>query len=120
MTQPMNPFDYETDGPTEYCWGAGIFPPGIADGEGQRRAQDDFGDNLIPRTNHVGDIDDTFARAVADRRTDPTDAESNRDFECAGNPDRYGPQPRLVKAPPQPNIPETDFSVVDRPLERKE
>jgi hypothetical protein len=115
----LDPNDYGDDGPTEFSWGAGIFPPGIADGEGQRRAQDDFGDNMIPRTAPIGDADDIYARAVADRRTDPTDPESNRDFECAGNPDRFGANPPLIRSEPQINVPETDFQVVNSPLERK-
>jgi hypothetical protein len=104
MTRPMDPFDYQDDNePTEFSWGLGLFPPGIADGEGQTHHQDDFGDNMIPNTAKIGDKGDNYARAVADRRTDPTDPESGRDFESCGNPDRYGGQPPLIRAEPQPN-----------------
>lgn len=98
----MNPDDIP-DGGSEYDWGPGMFPPGVADGEGQHKMQDNFGANMIP-PQHEGAINDNFARAVADRRTDPTNPESNRDFECYGNPDRYGAQPPLVQADPQANI----------------
>lgn len=104
MPRPLDPnSDALYDGNSEYSWGPGMFPPGIADGEGQSRQQDDFGDNLIPRTAKIGARDDNYARAVADRRTDPTDPESNRDFECLGNPDRFGGQPPLVQAPTETN-----------------
>ena len=103
MSRPLDP-NAEFDGPSEYCWGTGMFPPGIADNEGQSRMQDDFGSNLYPQTNPIGAHDDNYARAVADRRTDPTDPDSNRDFETYGNPDRYGAGPALVKAEPQPNV----------------
>ena len=118
MSEPMDPTCFD-DGPTEYSWGAGIFPPGIADNEGQRNPQDDFGENQIPRTNPIGDVDDTWAKAVADRRTDSTDPESGRDFETYGNPDRYGAQPPLVRARPQPNISQNNDQLVREPLQRK-
>lgn len=91
------------DGPSEYSWGPGLFPPGIANNEGQSRYQDDFGDNLRPNVNSIGAHDDNYARAVADRRTDSTDPTSGRDFETAGNPDRFGAAPPLVRANPQEN-----------------
>lgn len=102
VTVPLDP-NRDYDGESEYCWGPGLFPPGIANGEGQSRQQDDFGDNLPHQTPKIGDADDNYARAVADRRTDPTDPDSNRDFETLGNPDRYGGAPPLVRAQPQPN-----------------
>jgi hypothetical protein len=97
MRRPLDP-NAEFDGNSEYSWGPGLFPPGIADNEGQRRQQDDFGNNLVPQTNPIGDSRDNYARAVADRRTDSTDGNSQRDFETLGNPDRYGGQPPLVQA----------------------
>lgn len=105
MTQPLDPNDIGSldEGPSEFGWGPGMFPPGIANGEGQTRGQDDFGENMRPLLPKWGDSTDNYARAVADRRTDPTDAQSTRDFEALGNPDRYGGGPKLVKAEPQPN-----------------
>lgn len=113
----MDPNDMG-DGPTEFGWGPGIFPPGIANNEGQRKPQDDFGENMIPQTKRVGAHNDNYARAVADRRTDATDPESNRDFDALGNPDRYGGQPPLVRAEPQPNIP-TEQEEIEWKLERR-
>lgn len=103
MTQPMDPNNIPDD-ESEYSWGAGMFPPGIANNEGQTYAQDDFGANMKPPVRPIGSKDDNYARAVADRRTDSTDPESNRDFECYGNTDRYGANPALVQAPTQPNV----------------
>jgi hypothetical protein len=103
MTIPMDPNDLNDEGPTEYSWGPGLFPPGIANNEGQTKPQDDFGENLIAKTVRIGDVKDNYARAVADRRTDPTDPESNRDFETLGNPDRFGGNPPLIRSEPQPN-----------------
>lgn len=105
MSQPLDPNDLSDDGPSEYGWGPGLFPPGIANNEGQSRQQDDFGINMVPPRlrDKAGDASDNYARAVADRRTDPTDPESGRDFETLGNPDRFGGQPPLVRAQPQPN-----------------
>ncbi|QGJ90137.1 hypothetical protein HWC80_gp075 [Mycobacterium phage Indlulamithi] len=114
----MDPNNYGFDGPTEFSWGAGLFPPGIADNEGQSRYQDDFGDNMIPQTNRIGGSDDAYARAVADRRTDSTDPDSGRDFETLGNPDRYGKQPPLVRDSPQRNVSQRDDRVERKPLER--
>src|ERR1700754_981602 len=102
MTRPMDPNE-DYDGVSEYGWGPGMFPPGVANNEGQRHQQDDFGDNMIPQTNRVGSHGDNYARMVADRRTDPTDPDSGRDFETLGNPDRYGGAPPLVQAPTVPN-----------------
>lgn len=104
---------------SEYTWGYGLFPPGIADNEGQLEHQDDFGDNLDPQTNKIGDVSDNYARAVADRRTDPTDPDSNRDFNSAGNPDRFGGQPPLVRDTPQPNRTDGDPYVERRGVDRK-
>ena len=103
MNTPLDP-NQPFDGPSEFSWGKGMFPPGIAENEGQRRMQQDFGDNMIPTTNRVGSHNDNYARAVADRRTDPTDPESQRDFETLGNPDRFGAAPPLIRELPQPNI----------------
>lgn len=101
---PLDP-DNLPDGASEYGWGAGMFPPGIADGEGQRRQQDDFGTNMVPPRlrDKAGDQSDNYARAVADRRTDATDPESGRDFETLGNPDRFGGAKPLVQAPTERN-----------------
>lgn len=114
----MDPTDIG-DGPSEYSWGPGLFPPGIADNEGQRQYQDDFGDNLIPQTQKIGDSSDNYARAVADRRTDPTDPDSNRDFESCGNPDRFGANPPLVRAETQRNVTESDPYVERTGVDRK-
>ncbi len=107
------------DGETEFGWGPGLFPPGIANGEGQSKHQDDFGENMIPRTNPIGSSMDNYARAVADRRTDPTDAESGRDFESYGNPDRYGANPSLVQADTQKNRRTISPEYGRPPLQRK-
>lgn len=106
MSMPMDPNDL-CDGETEFGWGGGQFPPGIANNEGQSRGQDDFGSAYpdIALNASTGDESDNYARAVADRRTDPTDPDSNRDFETYGNPDRFGAQPALVQAAPQRNSP---------------
>lgn len=107
MSRDPSPFDIATgdDDESEFGWGAGIFPPGVAGGEGQRFQQDDFGANL-PRTT-AGEPGtrnrDNYARMVADKRTDSTDPESSRDFESLGNTDRYGAQPPLVRADTKPN-----------------
>lgn len=98
-----DPNNIVDDGPTEFSWGAGLFPPGIADGEGQRYNQFDFGENLYPRTAPIGDSDDNYARAVADRRTDSTNPDSNRDFHSPGNMDRFGKNPPLVRERPVDN-----------------
>ena len=118
MTNPIDPYDESDLGASEFDYGGGMFPPGIADGEGQSRHQDDFGNNLVPGTPYIGDASDNYARAVADRRTDPTDPNSNRDFESYGNPDRFGPGDKLVKAKPQPNVP-TPITFRWPPLQRK-
>lgn len=116
----MDPNDLDSlEGESEYTWGKGIFPPGIAENEPQRAHQDDFGDNLYPRTNIVGDFDDNYARAVADRRTDPTDPDSGRDFNALGNPDRYGGQPALVQGETQSNVATPDPYVERRGVTRK-
>lgn len=104
MTAPMDPNELE-DGPTEFSYGPGMFQPGIANNEGQSAQQDDFGADY----GHLGlarnglTEEDQYARLVADRRTDPTDPDSGRDFETCGNPDRFGPNPPLVQADPEPN-----------------
>jgi hypothetical protein len=111
MTQPMDPFN-PPDDESEYGFGPGLFPPGIANNEGQTFAQDDFGANMRPPVKPIGAHNDNYARMVADRRTDPCDPNSNRDFETCGNPDRYGGNPPLVKAPTEPNVSQRE----DRPL----
>lgn len=104
MTQPMDPNDFDAfEGPSEYSWGRGLFPPGIANNEGQTKLQEDFGDALP--FNKIGDARDNYARAVADRRTDSTDPDSTRDFSALGNCDRYGASPPLIREEPQPNRP---------------
>lgn len=104
MTAPLDP-DELPDGPTEFGYGDGMFAPGVANNEGQSRPQDDFGADYgrygLARQGNTEE--DNYARAVADRRTDPTDPESGRDFETCGNPDRYGGQPPLIREDPQPN-----------------
>lgn len=100
-------------GESEFCWGAGMFPPGIADNEGQSKQQQDFGESLLH--NPIGDAKDNWARAVADRRTDSIDPDSERSFETLGNPDRYGGQPPLIREQPQPNTPAEDSPKVQAP-----
>ena len=102
MPRPLDP-NAEFDGNSEYSWGPGLFPPGVAENEGQTGPQDDFGDNMHPQTEKVGSHNDNYARMVADRRTDPTDPDSGRDFESLGNPDRFGGNPPLVRANPERN-----------------
>ena len=96
----------QEDDESEYGYGAGMFPPGIANNEGQRYKQDDFGAPYGTQglSADGGTNADNYARAVADRRTDPLDAESNRDFDVAGLEDRYGANPPLVRAKRQPNV----------------
>lgn len=107
MTTPMDPNNLNNLGNSEFSWGPGLFPPGIANNEGQTKQQDDFGANMKPAVNADGaTLFDNYARAVADRRTDPCDPESNRDFETLGNVDRFGANPALVQADPQPNVPD--------------
>lgn len=114
---PMDPNDL-SDGPTEFSYGGGMFAPGVANNEGQSRHQDDFADNYPDILPHGEDDDDIFARAVADRRTDPTDPTSGRDFETCGNPDRFGAQPPLVQAPTEPNRPDKP-ELTEQKLQRK-
>lgn len=111
MTQPLDPNNLP-NGESEYGWGPGIFPPGIANNEGQTYAQDDFGANAKPPVNPIGAHNDNYARMVADKRTDPTDPDSNRDFESLGNPDRFGGAPPLVSAPTQANV--SQHPVIER------
>lgn len=101
MSYPLDPNNLP-DGPSEYSWSAGLFPPGIANNEGQANSQDNFGDNMIP-PQYEESANSNYARAVADRRTDPVDPDSQRDFTVAGLVDRYGPNHPLVKAPTQEN-----------------
>lgn len=117
MSQPMDP-NRLPDGESEYGWGAGLFPPGIAAGEGQKKQQDDFGANMKPPVKPIGAHNDNYARAVADRRTDSTDPNSNRDFECYGNTDRYGANPALVQADTQKNVSQHP-TVTPSKMERK-
>ena len=95
------------DGETEFGWGPGQFPPGIANNEGQTLHQDDFGEQYpdLGLSALTGDEQDNYARAVADRRTDSTDPNSGRDFETYGNPDRFGAGPALIRAETQQNRP---------------
>lgn len=91
------------DGPSEFCWGKGLVPPGVAQNEAQRRAQADFGAGYPQLESRIGSADDDWARMVADKRTDTTDPDSNRDFEVLGNQDRYGGQPAMIQEPTVPN-----------------
>ena len=103
MSAPLDP-DQPFDGPSEFSWGRGLFPPGIASNEAQANSQADFGEHMIPVTNPIGAHNDQYARMVADRRTDATDVDSARDFESLGNPDRYGAAPPLVRETPVPDV----------------
>lgn len=101
----INPEDVNTnEGPSEYSWGAGMFPPGIAQNENQRKSQADFGAGYPNLVSVIGDNDDNYARMVADKRTDTTDSTSNRDFNELGNCDRYGAAPALIQDNTVPNI----------------
>lgn len=100
MTAPMDPNELE-DGPTEFSYGPGMFAPGTASNEGQSREQGNFGQYAYPPIDSMEGDDANFARAVADRRTDPCDPNSGRSFETLGNPDRYGAQPPLIRADPE-------------------
>lgn len=104
MTQPMDPANIKDLEGGEYSYGMGLFPPGVAANEGQSQYQDDFGANMRPAVYADGEsLADNYARAVADRRTDPCDAASSRDFETLGNCDRFGAGPPLVRAKPVSN-----------------
>ena len=117
VNQPMDPKELG-DGETEFGWGAGQFPPGIAANEGQTKHQESFADpypDILPAS---GDESDNYARAVADRRTDPTDPTSERDFEACGLEDRYGASPPLVREAPQPNKSERPELQDEKPARR--
>jgi len=123
MSTPLDPSNLP-DGNSEYCWGSGIFPPGIASNIGQQNQQDDFGEDYPSQglqAKHSGGYEnpitgsgpDGYALAVAARRTDTLDSDSPIDFEIEGNVDRYGPNPALVQEPPQPNVPWwTEFEIL--------
>lgn len=99
MKQPLDPNNLDNPDGGEYSWGRGLFPPGVANNEGQRRSQDDFGNHMVPSAAADGTShQDNYARQVADRRTDTTDPGSGRDMESLGNTDRYGAAPPLVEA----------------------
>jgi hypothetical protein len=99
----MDPYEEDLSAESEYGWGLGIFAPGVANNEGQSQEQEDFGANYGAQGLSADGMtgEDIYARAVADRRTDPTDPSSGRDFESLGNPDRFGPNPPLVREAPQ-------------------
>ena len=97
MKQPLDPNNLNDPDGGEFSWGPGMFPPGVANNEGQSKAQDNFGTHMFPPQD-ADDSRDNYARTVADRRTDVTDPESGRDFETLGNTDRYGAAPPLVRA----------------------
>lgn len=104
MRQPLDPHNQNDPGASEFSWGSGLFPPGVANNEGQRRPQDDFGNHMVPSAAADGTShQDNYARQVADRRTDTTDESSGRDFTTLGNTDRYGANPPLVRSKPQPD-----------------
>ena len=95
MTRPMEPGS--TPGASEYSWGAGMVNPTVP------TEQPNYGEDLpFPEAT---DVHDNWAAAVADRRTDSTDADSNRDYSSLGNPDRYGGQPALVQEQPRRQSP---------------
>lgn len=115
MTQPMDP-NLTEPGNSEYSWGPGTFPPGIANNEGQLHYQDDFGGVTGVPACDGQTLDDNYARAVADRRTDAVDPSSTRDFTTTGNMDRYGKNPPLVRAEPEPNSsPYSEFNLPETP-----
>lgn len=102
-----------TNAESEFGWGPGMFPPGVADTAGP-----DFGERhgirSTPTTNQ-----DNYARTVADRRTDPTDPTSERDFKALGNPDRFGAQPPLVRSRPPARTRPIEAPPVWPPLKRE-
>ena len=120
MTTPMDPNELGEPGASEYSWGKGMFPPGVANNEGQSQLQDDFGKDYsgIGLAADGQTLKDNWARAAADRRTDPTDPASGRDFESYGNPDRFGAGDKLVREGTQPDSP-GEYPVGPAPLQRK-
>lgn len=117
MKQPLDPNNQDNPEGGEFSWGAGLFPPGIANNEGQSAVQDDFGGHMVP-PSQGGDARDNYARAVADRRTDTTDAESGRDFNTLGNVDRYGAAPPLVSAKTRPDVPQRQTPVPNQTVRK--
>ena len=88
MTLPLQPGQ---PGKSEYSFGKGMFPHPESDYQSQR-------------SEIVAGVDEdavaNYRRFVADRRTDPTDGSSggydDMLFEY-GNPDQFGPGPKLVQ-----------------------
>ena len=110
MTAPRDP-TVESDGGSEYDYGKGIVNP-------SHLGQPDYGSRgnghpLLPSE------EENFNNAVADRRTDSTDPGSTRDFATAGNPDRYGPNPALIKEKPKMQ-PATPGPIIKKGVTRAE
>ena len=106
MPRDPHTHDIQEDDESEYGFGAGLFPPGVASNEAQRISQADFGAQYAGQGLAADGttLQDNYARAVADRRTDSTDPNSGRDFDALGNTDRYGANPPLVRAKPERNV----------------
>lgn len=114
MTRPIYDPNNLPDGPSEFSWGLGLFPPGVANNLGQSNPQDDFGANYASQGLAAVDPPDGYALMTAMKRTDTLDPDSEIDFETEGNLDRYGPNPPLIRQEPQPNTPWfEEFEIVD-------
>ena len=103
MTLPLQPGQ---PGKSEYSFGKGMFPHPESDYQSQR-------------SEIVAGVDEdavaNYRRFVADRRTDPTDGSSggydDMLFEY-GNPDQFGPGPKLVQEGvqlPSGQVPQPQF-----------
>ena len=103
MTLPLQPGQ---PGKSEYNFGKGMFPHPDSDYQSQR-------------SEIVAGVDEdavaNYRRFVADRRTDPTDGSSggydDMLFEY-GNPDHFGPGPKLVQEGvqlPSGQVPQPQF-----------
>lgn len=104
MSHPLDP-NNPPDGPSEFSWGIGLFPPGVANNIGQSSPQADFGADYASQGLAAVNPPDGYALAVAMRRMDTLDPAAEIDFEVEGNVDRYGPGPELVREPVQSNVP---------------
>lgn len=103
MTMPLQP---GRPGKSEFNFGEGHFPHPESDYQSQRS-------EIVAPVEE--DIISNYRRFVADRRTDPTDATSggydDMLFEL-GNPDQFGPGPKLVREGvqrPSGEVPQPQF-----------
>lgn len=104
---------------SEMCWGQGMVPPiGISydpDGTVSRFPQ------ARPQGVGLGTSDENWRDKVAGMRSNTTDDSETIDemYTAAGNPDRYGPAPALVREPDVTLAPDPQLEPVVR-FERKE